>query len=345
VFEKNIEAYILLEKSNRRYFLGIDTSFGCVVLSKNNKVFITDSRYSAYAEEALGDSCEVVTATSDNFYKQIAVVVNRLGVAKVGVDENNLAFGRYDELKKALRGVSLFKCGSDIALKRAVKTQEEIDNIVKAQGIAEKALKKTVGFIKAGITERELRAELIYACLTGGADNMSFEPIVAFGANSGHPHHRASDKRLEKGDAILIDFGCIINGYCSDLSRTFCLGEPNPDIAHIYEIVKTALGYAVKHIKAGMTGHEVDSLAREYIVSNGYDTQFGHGLGHGVGLDIHEMPRLGMGSKTVLEEGMVVTIEPGIYLAGIGGVRIEDMVVVEKDGCRVITEYEKELRL
>jgi len=343
MFKKNIDAYILLERSNRRYFLGIDTSFGCLVLAKTGKVFITDSRYSAYAEEALRDTCEVMTATGENFYKQIAVVVNRFGAAKIGIDENSLTVGRYDALKKALKGVSLFKSGSDIMAKRAIKTEIEINNIIEAQKIAEKALKKVEGMIKAGVTEREIRAELVFACLAGGAETMSFEPIVAFGANSARPHHQPGDKKLEKGEAVLIDFGCVRNGYCSDMTRTFCVGDPNPDIKRIYDIVKTALEYTVKHIKAGMTAHEVDSLAREYIRSNGYDNEFGHSLGHGVGLDIHETPRIGAGSKTVLEEGMVVTIEPGIYLNGIGGVRLEDMVVVEKDRGRVITEYEKEL--
>jgi len=343
MFEKNIDAYLLLEPSNRRYFLGIDTSFGCLVLAKTGKVFITDSRYSAYAEEALGDTCEVMTATGENFYKQIAVVVNRFGAVKVGFDENNLTVSKYDAFKKALKGVSLFKCGADLTTKRAVKTQSEIDNIIEAQRIAEKALKKVEGMIKAGITERELCAELVFACLAGGAERMSFEPIVAFGANSAHPHHRPGDKRLEKGEAVLIDFGCVRNGYCSDMTRTFCVGEPNHDIKRIYEIVKTALEYTLKHIKAGMTAHEVDSLAREYIRSNGYENEFGHSLGHGVGLDIHETPRIGVGSQTMLEEGMVVTIEPGIYLNGIGGVRLEDIVIVERDGGRVITEYQKDL--
>jgi len=345
MFEKNIEAYILLERHNRRYFLGIDSSFGCAIITPKNKVLITDFRYAAYAKESLGESCEVITAESGNFYAQIAGVLNRFGVTKAGYDETNITVDKYDALKKALTGVSLHKCGDVLAAKRAIKTQEEIANITEAQRIAERALDKVVSLIKSGITERELKAELVFACLSGGAESMSFEPIVAFGASSAHPHYSGGDKKLEKNDIILLDFGCRYNGYCSDLSRTFCLGEPDPKLATIHKIVLDAQKYALTHIKAGMTGHEADSLAREYIKSNGYDAEFGHSLGHGVGLEVHESPRLGVKSETVLEEGMVVTVEPGIYVEGLGGVRIEDLVVIEKDGCRVITEYDRGLKL
>ena len=208
MFGKNIEAYILLERHNRRYFLGVDTSFGCAIITKKQKAFVTDFRYSAFAKDKLGDTCEVVTCTGQNFYAQIAAVLNRLGVMKVGFDETCVTVEKYDAIKKALTGVSLFKCGDILAAQRAVKTDEEIVNITEAQRIAERALGKVLPLIKPGITERELRAELVYACLAEGAEGMSFEPIIAFGEASAYPHYMPGDTRLEKNDIILLDFGC-----------------------------------------------------------------------------------------------------------------------------------------
>ena len=345
VFEKNIDAYVLFDKAHRKYFLGVDTSFGAVIISKTDKVFVTDFRYEAYAKDVLGDSCEVITSTSGNFFATIASALGKLGASKIGYDETKMTVDNYDGLKKALSGISLYKCSEAVFVRRAVKTDDEVAKITEAQRIAEKALKKTMPLIKPGVTEREVMAELVYASLACGADNMSFDPIIAFGANSARPHHNPSDKRLEKNDIILIDFGVKLDGYCSDMTRSFCLGDPDPKLAGIHGVVESALNYAIAHIKPGMTGHEADSLARELIRANGYDAEFGHGLGHGVGLDIHEMPRVGVGSDTVLREGMVITIEPGIYLEGVGGVRIEQMAVITSDGCRVLTDFDTSIDL
>ena len=212
-----------------------------------------------------------------------------------------------------------------------------------AQQIAEGALKRAVSKIKAGITERELMAEINYGMILGGAEKYSFETIVAFGANSAQPHHHPSDKKLDKNELILVDMGAKYNGYCSDMTRTFCIGSPDRQLVDVYGIVLEAQEYAIKNIKAGMTCHDVDSLAREYIAANGYGDNFGHSFGHGVGVDIHEDPRVGTNSETVLKPGMVITAEPGIYVPGLGGVRIEDMLVVKEDGVIDITSYDKKL--
>ena len=345
MFEKGIEAYLLLNGSDRRYFSGINTSFGCVIITPKDKVFVTDSRYTKYANSVLDKDWQVVEVAGDNFFDQIAIVFNRLGVTKVGFDESVTTLMRYDNLKKVLKDVTLVKCSKDLIKKRSIKSEGEIDKITKAQRIAEKALDKALKTVKPGIKERELKAEIIHAALVSGAESMAFETIVAFGANSAFPHHTAGDKKLKKGDAILIDFGVKHEGYCSDMTRTFFLSEVNPRMEAIYNVVLKALEYATKHISAGMTCREADSLAREYIKANGYGDNFEHSLGHGIGLDIHEHPKVSMSSDTVLEENMVITIEPGIYVQGLGGVRIEDLVIIKKDKCQVITQYTKKFKL
>ncbi|MCL2255769.1 MAG: aminopeptidase P family protein, partial [Firmicutes bacterium] len=188
-------------------------------------------------------------------------------------------------------------------------------------------------------------AELIWESLRAGAEGMSFDPIVAYGENSAKPHHKPSDRRLEKNDIILIDFGVKHKGYCSDMTRTFSIGNVANELKVIYDVVLKSQEYALKHIKAGMTGHEADALAREYIKANGYGEKFGHSLGHGIGINVHEMPRVAEKSKCVLKEGMVITCEPGIYLEGLGGVRIEDMLTVTESGIINMTYFDKILEL
>ena len=204
---------------------------------------------------------------------------------------------------------------------------------------------KAISRAKVGMTERELMAEINYEMVMGGADGYSFETITAFGANSAQPHHHPGDKKLEKNDLILVDMGAKYKGYCSDMTRTFCLGDPGEELRLIYKIVKDAQEYAIKYARAGMTCHDVDTLAREFITANGYGDKFGHTFGHGVGIDIHEAPRVGTGTQTVLQPNMVITAEPGIYVPGLGGVRIEDMLVVTASGVTDITNYDKKLNI
>lgn len=224
-----------------------------------------------------------------------------------------------------------------------IKTESEIKNMKLAQEITEKTLNYVLPKLKTGVTELEIAAEINKEFLRLGADGQAFDTIVAFGKNAAECHHVPNETELEKGDIVLIDIGAKYNGYCSDMTRTFCFGTPSAEIIKIFKLVLESQNLVLKHLKAGYTGREADAIAREYLKANGYDKQFCHTLGHGVGKEIHEEPRLATYSDTVLEENMVVTVEPGIYIEGFGGVRIEDMVVIKKGGIINLTGFDKSL--
>ena len=345
LFDNNpkIDAFVFIDESNRFYFTRFETSFGAVVLSRGKNVFITDFRYEAEAREHVEDF-DIVITTYKDFYAKIAETLTALGAKSVGFGEK-IYIDEYNELKTALAGFKLKPSEAAVEAVRAIKTEEEISLIKTAQQIAEGALKRAISHAKVGMTERELMAEINYEMIIGGAEKYSFETIVAFGANSAQPHHHPSDKKLDKNELILVDMGAKYKGYCSDMTRTFCLGNAGAQLTEVYNIVKEAQEYAIKNIKAGMTCHDADALAREYITSNGYGDNFGHSFGHGVGIDIHEFPRVGSSSQTVLQPNMIITAEPGIYVQGLGGVRIEDMLVVKEDGVVNLTAYDKNLNV
>lgn len=335
------DAFVFMSESNRFYFTRFESSFGAVVLSRDERIFITDFRYETEARQNAADF-EIIISTFAEFYGRIAETLAKLGAKTVGYEES-MSVGEFREFKEALKAFKLRPADAVIEAKRAIKTEEEIGFIKRAQAIAESALKKAISAAKPGMTERELMAEINYNMVVGGADKYSFETITAFGANSAQPHHHPSDVKLERDDLILVDMGAKYRGYCSDMTRTFCLGDPGEKLAKVYEIVKSAQEYAIQNIKAGMTCNDADALAREYITANGYGDCFGHSFGHGVGIDIHEFPRVGSGTEIVLQPNMVITAEPGIYVPELGGVRIEDMLVVKQDGVEDITSYDKKL--
>lgn len=337
----NFDAFVFTDESNRFYFTHLETSFGAVIIGKERNVFVTDFRYESEAREKV-TGFEIVISSYGEFYKKIADVLNSFGAKTVGYGEK-MFIDEFHAFKAALADFKLKPAESIIEAKRAVKTPEEIALITTAQQIAEGALKRAVSKIKAGMTERELMAEINYGMIIGGGEKYSFETIVAFGANTAQPHHHPSDKKLDKNELILVDMGVKYNGYCSDMTRTFCIGNPDKVLVDVYGIVKEAQEYAISNIKAGMTCNDADSLAREFITANGYGEQFGHSFGHGVGVDIHEAPRVAAKSDTVLLPDMVITAEPGIYISGLGGVRIEDMLVVKEDGVVDITSFDKKL--
>lgn len=338
-----VDTYVVLGASNRFYFTRLLTSFGCVVLGVNEKFFITDFRYAGMTKDLTDFT--VITVEGGGLYRAVVDCCKRIGAKVIGYEDDVLTVQEFKDLKQALSDFTLKAAGEDLVRMRAVKSAEEIELIAASQALNEKALAKAVAQIKPGMTEKDLAALVTYEILRCGAENVSFEPIVAFGENTAVPHHHPSHKKLEKNDLILIDMGAKLNGYCSDLTRTFSLGEPNGELVKIHSIVLEAQNYALQHIKAGMTGHEADSLAREYIIANGFSTEFGHSLGHGVGVDIHEYPRAAKKSENILEENMVISVEPGIYVEGLGGVRIEDLVVVQRDGVRNLNEFSKTLNL
>lgn len=344
MFDNKIDAYMLHSPANRNYFTGIETSFGVVLLTEKEKIFFTDFRYESYARNALPDFT-VHSVKPGELYANISNELRRTESKTVGYEEDYITVGDFKTIKSELSDFTLKPASSIISERRIIKTEDEIAKIANSQIIAEKALTKIIPLIKPGVTEREVSAELMFEMFRLGADSLAFDNIVAFGENTANPHHHVSDKKLDKNDLILIDFGARANGYCSDMTRTFTLGSPQDELKAIHGIVLEAQAYALKHIKAGMTGREADSLAREYIRANGYGKEFGHSLGHGVGVEVHEKPNLSERSDTVLLPGMVVTVEPGIYIDGLGGVRIEDLVVVREDGVLNLTNFNKNLYL
>lgn len=336
------DTLILFDPSNRAYYTARDTSFGCVIVHEKESFFLTDFRYAGYARDCEGFTVRIIEPSA--LYDTIRDCLTQVGAAVVGFEDDRLSYAEYTRLKSALKEFTLRPAGGEIAAKRAVKTDAEIEKIAKSQVLNQTVLKRVASQIKAGVTERDVAAMILYEYVKGGA-GPSFDPIVAFGANAAVPHHKPSAKKLEKSDMILIDMGAILNGYCSDMTRTFCLGEPDAEMARVHQVVLDAQLYALKHIKAGMTGREADSLAREYITANGYGDKFGHSLGHGVGVEIHEAPRLSKLSDEILRENMIITIEPGVYIDGLGGVRIEDMAVVKTDGIQNLTDFAKNISI
>ncbi len=339
---KTADVLVLFDENNRNYFTRKETSFGCVIVSERESFLITDFRYAGYVKDCPGFTVEIIEAPA--LYETIRNCLSKIEAKAVGFEDDRLSYGDYTRLKSELKGYSLCPASSVIAARRAVKTDDEIERIAKSQIFNQVCLKKVIQQIKPGVTEREIAALITYEYLRGGA-KPSFDPIVAFGANSAVPHHKPSSKKLEKGDVILIDTGAVLDGYCSDMTRTFCLTEPCEELVKVHAIVLEAQQYALKYIRAGMTGREADSLAREYITAHGYGGQFGHSLGHGVGVEIHEAPRLSKFSDEALVENMIITVEPGVYIDGVGGVRIEDMAVVKADGVRNLTDFSKNINL
>ncbi len=343
MFGNNIDTLILLSSENRYYFSSVQTSFGCVILQEDRKIFLTDFRYFNVSKELEG--WEVVSVTYDNFYDCINHQLTRINAETVGYEENSISVDQFIKLQAAC-GAFRFEPASDLIIAtRAIKTEEEIQKIAAAQQIAQKALNKVLSIIKPGITEREVAANIIYEMQTLGADGIASEPIVAFGENGAFPYCKPGKRKLEKNDMVLVSISALMDGYCSDMARTFCVGTPNDKMARIHKTVLDAQEYALGNIKAGMTCHEADSFAREYITAHGYGDNFIHSLGHGIGLEAKEYPLIKKNSDIVLQPNMVLTIEPGIYVEGLGGVRIEDIVVVKEDGLLNLTNFDKNINL
>ncbi|MBQ7227894.1 MAG: aminopeptidase P family protein [Clostridia bacterium] len=341
LFEKT-EAIVVTGESNRYYLTRFKCSFGVVVLLPQSKILFTDFRYAVAAKKSIKDA-EVRITDKENLYSNVVALLNERKVKVVGYEDEVMSVASFKAFKKAFADFDLKPIGNALETLRSVKTEEEIEFIKQAQSITETVLDKVLSQLKVGATEKEINAELTYQFILQGADGLAFDNIVAFGENSADCHHIPGDRKLERGDIVLFDIGAKWGGYCSDMTRTFCYGEPSQKIADLHSMVLSAQEYVLKHVKAGMTGREVDGMAREFFKANGYDKEFGHSLGHGVGVDIHELPTLSSKNEEPLAENAVVTIEPGLYIEGFGGVRIEDMVVIKKDGIENLTNYTKSL--
>jgi Xaa-Pro aminopeptidase len=326
---------------NIRYLSGFTGSSARCLVSSRSCLLFTDSRYRLQARgEVQGFS--VATIGARGLFPLLGARVRGLGLSRLGFEPGSLSYGYYRELKRALSGVCrLYPAGATVERLRMIKDKEEIAMIRLLARMTDDVLSACRGEIRAGMTEREVEERLEYSARASRAETMAFRPIVASGSNAAMPHHRSGRSRLGAGKPLLIDFGLQEAGYNSDLTRTFQLGRLTKRYREIYETVLEAQQLALKEIRPGAEASSVDASAREHIASRGFKRCFGHGLGHGIGLEAHEAPRLNCGSREKLEAGMVCTVEPGIYIPGWGGVRIEDMVLVEAGGCRVLTSSAK----
>jgi len=328
---------------NIRYLCGFTGSDGALVLTQRESLFLTDSRYWTQAEEEVKDSRII-------HYKKkmegIASLILDLKLNHIGFESTSLTFSTHQFLLERLGNAShLIPLEEELKNLRAEKDAKELALIRRAIDISSNAFLSLPKILKEGVLEREVALEMEFFMKRNGADAIGFDIIIASGKRSALPHGRASTKGIEKGDFILIDFGSEFQGYHSDETRTLVCGNPSLEQQKIYRIVKEAHDRAIEKIRPGIPIGEVDTAAREYIRNQGYGEYFGHGTGHGIGLVVHEDPVVNSENKGLLQEGMVFTIEPGIYIPNWGGVRIEDMVLVTPHGAEVLTYLPRELKV
>lgn len=340
--ELGIDALLITSTYNRRYITNFTGTAGVALITANQALFFTDFRYIEQATK----QCEGFTIIKHgpSIIAEIGSQIERLGVHKLGFEQDFISYSTYSEYKAALKA-ELVPISGIIEKLRLIKTESEIKILKEAADIADAAFKHILDFIRPGLTELEVSNELEFFMRAAGATSSSFDTIVASGQRSALPHGVASDKIIEKGDMITLDYGAYYKGYVSDITRTIALGEPDPKLKEIYTIVYKAQMRGVEGIKPGMTGKEADALTRDYITEKGYGEYFGHSTGHGIGLEVHEGPALSFRSDLKLLPGMIVTVEPGIYIPGLGGVRIEDDIMITKDHNELLTHSTKELMI
>lgn len=327
-----------------RYITGLQSSNMILLIGDDEKHLFTDFRYQEMAQEYCQKEDWSFHLLKEGLGAELANIY--MPGESVAVQSDQLTLDRFELLKaEAPETKFLFK-GKEIAALFSIKSDLEVENIQKAASIADTALRKWTQKLSAGISEREAANILEAYCRDGGSEAQSFDTIVLFGERAALPHGVPSETRLLKsGDSILVDFGCVINGFCSDMTRTFYFESVADEIRERYEITLKAQRAGVAAVKPGLTASEIDGVVRTIIDDAGYGEMFGHGTGHGVGLRIHEQPALNSRDETVLHPGMVITVEPGIYVPGESGVRIEDLLVVTENGCRSLSESPRNLTI
>ena len=337
-------AAVIADPSNMFYLTEGYTGEGLVFLSRNRRVIVTDFRYTEQAEnQAPGFEVEM-TGKDRSADQVIAELARSEGVTCVRTETNYLPVDRFGKIKAALGAeiscVSLEEAPQKL---RQIKTPTEVMKIRKACNITADAFRAILPKIREGMTEKELQIELDFTMLRLGADTTAFSTIVAAGEHGSLPHAIPGNRPIRKGDMITLDFGAKVGNYCADMTRTVALGEPAEEMRRIYETVLRAQTMCEDALAAGKNCFDIDKLARDYIAARGYEGRFGHGLGHSVGIDIHEEPRLSPSCHEILKAGVVITVEPGVYVPGVGGVRIENTCLVKENGCEALTEADKQL--
>lgn len=339
--ENGLDAILTDNPVNRRYISGFTGSAGLILVTNSHAYLLTDFRYVDQAE-AQAPAFTVINHNRQEKAKLLELFQSH-GVKRVGFEQNHVSFAKYMDWKEAFRDVELVPTQGIFEGLRLYKDEEELSVMREAIRIADEAFTHILSYIRPGVREVDVALELEFFMKKQGADAVAFDIIVASGERGALPHGRASEKVIQAGELVTMDFGCLYKGYNSDLTRTVAVGEPSPDLKRIYDIVLRAQLNGVEKIKSGMTGKEADALTRDIIAAEGYGDAFGHSTGHGLGMEVHEAPALAASSETVLQPGMVVTVEPGIYISKMGGVRIEDDVLITENGCEILTKSTKEL--
>lgn len=337
-----VDALLLTSVYNRLYAAQYRVAEGVAVVTREGAYYFTDSRYIEAAEKNLKGFTVRMTHPGSSEIERINEVIGEHTIKKLGFEENDMTYGDYLRYNEALHAV-LVPMQAKIDAFRATKEPWEIELMRKAQAITDQTFSELCKIIQAGMTEKELEAELLYRLYKHGAEGHSFDPIVVSGPNTSLPHGVPGERKLEFGDFITMDFGCIYGGYCSDMTRTVALGFVSEEMDKVYKTVLKAQLAGIAATKAGVAGRDIDGTARKVIADAGYGDYFGHGYGHSLGILIHEAPNANTRNDQPMPAGAVVSAEPGIYLPGKFGVRIEDVTVITETGCEVLTKSPKNL--
>lgn len=336
-----LESLLVSKPENRRYLSGFSGSSGILLVTCDHMFLFTDGRYEEQARMEASEWSLVIYKRS--FVEELVSVCADLRIKELGFEKDFMTYQQFELLKNNLPDIEVRPVSGLVEGLRRIKDETEIQLIQEACTITCSAFQYLLGELRAGQKEREIAGLLEYFMRCQGGSLPAFETIVAAGRRSALPHGVASDQVIRRGHLVVLDMGATFKGYASDLTRTICIGRFDSRQREIYEIVLEAQARALSFIRAGVTAGEADAAARDFIRNAGYADFFPHSLGHGVGLSVHEEPLLAVGQNVILEEGMVVTVEPGIYLPGWGGVRIEDTVLVTQKGCKILTPVSKEL--
>lgn len=340
--ERGVDSVLFFSRENIRYLCGFTGSFGNLLCTLRSNHFFTDARYLEQAgKEVKGAKIHL----AKNGIVDICRFISSNGVKKVGIESTAVSYHDFTVFKKSIGSAKVYPLMKEFHNFRAVKDSDELSRIEGAIKIAERSLEETLKLIRTGVSEMDIAVELEYRMKLNGSEELPFNVIVLFGENTSLPHGKPGKRRLKKGDLILIDFGARYGGYCSDETVTFVYGRPDQEQVRIHNAVNDARRYAIDLMCEGRKASDVDNIARKYLREKGLGKFFGHGLGHGVGLAVHEDPRLSNKSEDLLSSSMVVTVEPGVYIQKWGGVRLEDMVVVKKNGAKILTGLKKQIRM
>ena len=336
-----IDAFLITFQPHLRYLSGFSGTSGIGLVTATASYLITDGRYASQIQEETKGWKSFVTPNS--FFDELQRRNLLHPGERVGFDGNTFILNQFTGIKKLFPKVKFLPKADSIEQIAAVKEDEEVAKIARATAITDAVFNEILGLLKPGTTEMDIAAEISYRQRKHGAESDAFETIVASGERGALPHGRATIKRIRKGEMVTLDFGCVVEGYHSDLTRTVAVGRPKPEARKIHSIVLEAQQKALDAVRSGMKARDLDAVARAHIKEKGYDKFYRHSLGHGIGLQIHEAPRISVLSTATLQQGNVVTIEPGIYLPGLGGVRIEDDVVITNGSCEVLTRSPRQL--